>query len=285
MPIPRFSLFWLCVGVISALVLSYFFYCCKCKFDVWTLTPTQRVINAKLAREGESFKTLQYDLIGPNQAPDSLKDLVIQGYNIMVHTQEYAHDYVGDLLSCTNCHFAAGISTGGKGAGISLAGVAASYPQYSVRSKRVITLRDRINNCFQRSMNGKALPIDSKEMLALETYFQWISKNFPIYQDVPWLGAGVVDSNHTPNAQAGEAIYNYYCALCHGVDGKGDKQIPPLWGPESFNDGAGMNIMSMLAPFIQQNMPYTDATLTQEQALDVAAYIISKPRAHFEKKS
>ena len=98
MPIPRFSLFWLCVGVISALVLSYFFYCCKCKFELWALTPTQRVINAKLAREGESFKTLQYDLIGPNQAPDSLKDLVIQGYNIMVHTQEYAHDYVGDLL-------------------------------------------------------------------------------------------------------------------------------------------------------------------------------------------
>jgi thiosulfate dehydrogenase len=284
MPIPRFSPFWLCIGIGSALVLSYLFYFCKCEFEIWSLTPTQRVINAKLAREGESFKGLQYNLIGPTQAPDDLKELVVLGYNIVVRTQEFAPGYAGNRLCCTNCHFAAGISTGGKRAGISLAGVAASYPQFSTRSKKVITLRDRINNCFMRSMNGKALPMDSKEMVALETYFQWISKNFPIYQDVPWLGSGDIDSKHVPDAKAGEKIYSDRCALCHGANGEGDKQIPPLWGPDSFNDGAGMNVMSMIAPFVYQNMPYTDPTLTQEEALDVAAYVISRPRPHFEKK-
>ena len=42
-----------------------------------------------------------------------------------------------------------------------------------------------------------------------------------------------------------------------------EKTIPPLWGSNSFNDGAGMNTLEMLAPFIYLNMPYQQANLTR----------------------
>jgi len=58
--------------------------------------------------------------------------------------------------------------------------------------------------------------------------------------------------------------------------------IPPLWGPDSFNDGAGMARLITIANFVHFNMPhgtdYLDPRLTTEDAWDVAAYVVSRPR-------
>jgi thiosulfate dehydrogenase len=58
--------------------------------------------------------------------------------------------------------------------------------------------------------------------------------------------------------------------------------MPPLWGPDSFNDGAGMHRLIASASFIRANMPfgtrYTAPVLSVEDAWDVAAYINSQPR-------
>ena len=54
--------------------------------------------------------------------------------------------------------------------------------------------------------------------------------------------------------------------------------FPPLWGPDSFNDGAGMHRVLTAARFIKARMPLGDADLTSDEAFDVAAYMNAQPR-------
>lgn len=266
------------VGAIAA--IAYFLMMAG---DIGNDNFTQKRINEKLAREENTYKQLQFNLVDSNSAPESIKHLANLGFNIMVHTKKYAGEYVGNDLSCTNCHFAAGNTTGGPQGGISLAGVATKYPTFDTSLGKVIDLPVRINNCFLRSLNGKALPEDSEIMLALLTYFQWISKNLPIYGDIPWLKLHPLSSQHRGNPIQGKQIFEKYCALCHQEIYRGEIYPPPLWGEGAFNDGAGLSKIPKLSSFIFWNMPYDDETpvLTEEEAIDVSAYILSKPRPHY----
>ena len=238
---------------------------------------------------------LGFDLVDPEQAPQKERVSVMRGYHIFLDTPAYAPDYCHNVLSCTNCHFLGGGKLGGKNGGISLVGVTAEYPQFSKRSGKTISLKERICNCFERSMNGKSPPIDSATMNDLISYLQWISKELEDIKKkgdiktIPWLGLPEIKSQHIPNAQVGKEIYIQRCAACHRYDGAGGgvvdklskKTIPPLCGEYSFNDGAGMNTIKMLSSFVFLNMPYQGADLTEEESLDVAAYIIEQPRPHY----
>ncbi len=170
----------------------------------------------------------------PENAPKDILDDVMLGYHVVVDTQKYAADYVGNDLNCTNCHFDGGIAPGGKEGGLSLVGVAAKYPKYRSRQHGSADLVERTNGCFQRSQNGKPLPSDSPEMIGLMTYYHWISKDIPIYVDVPWLGLERTESAHKGDQQAGADVFAEFCAACHGSDGHGTEIAPPLWG-----DGSG----------------------------------------------
>lgn len=249
-----------------------------------TKNMSKSYMDHKLQRENEAFNSLNFNLVDPEGAPESIRALAKHGFKVMISTQTYASEYVGGKLNCTNCHFAAGNTSGGSQGSISLVGVATKYPAYDGRFNKVITLPDRINNCFTRSMNGKAVPLDSELMLSLVTYFQWISKDLPIYGTIPWLGLQLLSSKHVPNTDNGKRLYEKYCALCHRDDGRGGDNNPPLWGDESFNDGAGLYQLPKMAAFIYWNMPYNQITpaLSEAHALDVAAYILTKPRAHKE---
>ncbi|MHB9013338.1 MAG: c-type cytochrome [Ignavibacteriaceae bacterium] len=217
-------------------------------------------------------------------APAEIKDAVMLGYNIMMNTQKYAAGYVGNKLNCTNCHFNGGITEGGRNGGLSLVGVAATYPRYRKGQNYSEDIVTRTNDCFERSMNGKPLPSDSKEMTAIVTYYQWISNGLPIYANIPWLGIKYIKSTHTPNTANGKQIFAQNCAVCHGNNGQGTQVVPPLWGNDSFNDGAGMDKLKDIAAFTLNNMPMTNPILTDEEALDVAAFIINQPRPHFAAK-
>jgi len=244
----------------------------------------------KVEREKKTLVDLDINLVDPNQAPHSIKAYALKGYEIMIDTQKYAKEYVGNKLNCTNCHFAAGDTHGGIQGGIALAGVAAKYPLFNPSLNQIIDLKARINNCFEKSLNGKALPENSEEMMSLLIYLQWISKDVPIYSEIPWLGLKPLKKEYKGSIKAGKKLYFTYCSLCHGENGEGSektglgegivKDIPPLWGDDSFNAKAGMNHKRMLATFIYWNMPYMDLTpvLTEEQAFDVAAFILSHKR-------
>lgn len=238
----------------------------------------------------QAHDLMGFDLVDPEQAPYNIRASVMRGYRLIMDTAFYAPNYAHDELSCTNCHFSGGDTLGGKNGGISLVGVTTAYPQYSKRAGRVISLADRVNNCFQRSMNGIPLPTNSRMMNDILNYLKWISKEVEMVKDIPWLGLPEIKSKHHPDPKQGQIVYTQYCAACHQQNGSGGgvlgdvegKTIPPLWGSNSFNDGAGMSTMRMLAPFIYLNMPYQQASLSEEQALDVASYVLQQSRPHFK---
>ena len=214
-------------------------------------------------------------------APTGIKDAVVLGRNIMTNTAKYAAGHVGNKLTCSNCHFKGGVTQGGENGGLSLVGVGATYPAYKKRQNYAVHLITRTNDCFQRSMNGRPLKADSREMTAIVTYYQWISKGLPIYGNIPWLGLKHLKNNHKPDKTKGMQLFKDKCAVCHGENGQGSPAAPPVWGSGSFNDGAGMAKTANLAAFAHFNMPLGNPDLQVEDAIDVAGFVLAQPRPHF----
>jgi len=233
-----------------------------------------------------------FDLVDPVQAPASIRKSVIRGYQILTDTHSYAPQYASSQLSCTHCHFSEGDTIGGKNNGFSLVGVPTAYPRFSSRDGKIITLAQRINNCFERSLNGKPLPVDSQEMNDILAYLEWISKEVSHLKNLPWLGITPLKSTHEPDSIKGKQIYQSTCTACHGADGAGGgklpppvgKTIPPIWGKDSFNEAAGMSKLATMAAFIYWNMPYQQASLTENQAWDVAAFVLEQPHPPNQRK-
>ena len=155
----------------------------------------------------------------------------------------------------------------------------------------VITLKGRINGCMIRSMNGKELPPDRPEMQAIIAYIKFLGQGTP--EGVRFAGMGlfpIADPPVAADATRGEKVYADLCASCHNDNGQGEHDlsprlgylIPPLWGDDSFNAAAGMAKLAYAAAYVRTNMPFgvrdQDPVLTVQQAWDVAAYMISKPR-------
>lgn len=213
------------------------------------------------------------------------------GKDLIAHTAKYFGprgrvQRLTNGMNCQNCHTEAGTQNFGN----PFSAVASTYPRYRDRSGRVESIVFRINDCMQRSMNGVPLDSQSYEMQAMVAYLQWVGKGVP--KGVRPLGAGVQPLSflsRSADPQKGRLVYTNYCARCHGDNGEGvqmtdgvEYQYPPLWGPDSYNTGAGLYRLSQLAGFIKNNMPFgvnwNSPQLTDEQAWDVAAFIASQPR-------
>jgi len=228
--------------------------------------------DGRLVRRGQDLITATYAHIGPLVA-------------------DPAKRYAGNSLACSNCHLHAGT----KMYGLPIFGLYREYPRYNPRSGSDITLEDRVDGCMTRSMNGRPLPADSPEMGAILTYLKFLSTDVPPGTRLPGLGAGQMrELDRAADPERGARVYAGICARCHRVDGAGFRRtypganpgymIPPLWGPDSFNDGAGMSRLINAANFIHANMPagidYLAPRLSVEEAWDAAAYIVSQPRPH-----
>ncbi len=249
-----------------------------------TISMPQKTVLPPALSPREATPAINYAPPSLQDAPESIREAVLLGSNIIMETGKYASPYSGNKLTCANCHFKGGITQGGKNGGLSLVGVGAVYPKYRKRQNYAVDLVARTNDCFTRSMNGLPLPAESKEMTALVTYYQWISKGLPVYATIPWLGVQPFKSTHTPDKTKGGKLFETKCSVCHGKDGDGNSSTPPLWGDNSFNDGAGMYKAENLAPFAHLNMPLGNPDLSVEDALDVTAHIISQPRPHYSRK-
>jgi thiosulfate dehydrogenase len=215
-----------------------------------------------------------------SDAPKELEPLVQQGYNIIHETHKYAPNHVGNELDCTNCHFNAGMMKDT----LSLVGVASEFPKYNPVVKKVVDLATMTNMCFMRYLNADPLPADSSDMLAILAYYQWISKGVPVYAEVPWLKFEPVMSEHKPNVQDGSKVFTQ-CMPCHGKEGQGllPSGAPPLWGKGAFPSGPGMGKEDVLAAFVHRFMPKGNPDLSTDQALDVAAFVLSHPRPQMKK--
>lgn len=212
-----------------------------------------------------------------------LGDAIRYGQQILTNTQGTVKANVGNALNCTSCHLDAGRTAYAA----PLVGLTGMFPEYRSRSGRVESLEDRLNDCFLRSMNGKALAPASREMVGLLAYVSWLSQGVPVGREVEGRGFRDISAPGPADATRGKEIFAAKCAACHGVDGQGRQAagkyvFPPLWGPQSFNVGAGMARLSVAAAFVQAKMPLGNAgTLTDQEAYDVAAYFTTQPRPPF----
>ena len=221
-------------------------------------------------------------------------DQVVRGMRLHLQTKALLPDNVGNALNCTSCHLNAGTVADGS----PFIGVSAFFPSYAPRAGKQITLEDRINGCFRRSMDGKPLPVASPDMQAMVAYFDWMKMNTVPGDKVAGRGVGKVDPAIKPDSANGQAVYAQQCAVCHGDQGQGLKHadghfiFPPLWGEESFNIGAGMARTYTAAAFVKRNMPIGfherfplgQGGLSDQDAVDVAEYFSHQPRPDFPDK-
>ena len=208
-------------------------------------------------------------------------DIVRKGRDIFTDTRTHAGEFVGNSLSCGNCHLDAGRLANSA----PLCGAYVRYPAYRSKTGQVNNYTERLQGCFMYSMDGKAPPAGSDVLVALETYSYWMAQGAPVGAQLP--GAGYPKKfkpPQPPDYARGEAVFVENCALCHGEDGQGQsvagRQVfPPLWGPKSYNWGAGMHQLDNAAGFIKANMPLgRGGSLSDQQAWDVAMFMNAQER-------
>jgi len=220
-------------------------------------------------------------------------DLVWYGHELIANTSFYLGPkgtvaHVSNGMNCQNCHLDAGTLPFAGNFGK----VYATYPRFNARSNGVQTIYGRINDCLQRSMNGKALDTATLEMRAIYAYIKWLGQDVPKGSSPAGTGATkLAYMNRPADPVKGKAVYLVTCQTCHTANGQGQPNVagtsyiyPPLWGADSYNDGAGLYRLSSFAGYVLNNMPfgtdYHNPQLTIEQAWDVAAFVNSQPRPH-----
>lgn len=243
----------------------------------------------------------QLDAQGPAATwspPDSLMiplspegDLIRYGRELVSHTAVYlgpqgSVSNISNGMNCQNCHLKAGRKIFGN----NFSAVASTYPKFRPRSGTRESIEKRVNDCLERSLNGKKLDEDSKEMRAFVSYIQWVGSGIP--KDSVPAGAGIFDLpflDRATDPQRGRVLYDAHCLRCHGRDGEGARNpnglewlYPPLWGPNSYNTGAGIFRLSRMAGYIKMNMPNEipadSSQLRDEEAWDIAAFVNTMPR-------
>jgi thiosulfate dehydrogenase len=224
-----------------------------------------------------------------------LSEEIRRGFRIFTNTPREVPRLAPGGMSCSNCH----MNGGQREKSLPLVGVAGMFPEYNRRSGRLFSLGDRITDCFLRSENAtgeilspEELPTPtSSEVLAVSAYLTWLSRGSEVGKNPWWRGQNQVAAAtlipvNKLDPRRGEAIYADRCVSCHGPDGQGveigDKRAGPLWGPGSWNDGAGAARVYTLAGMIRYSMPYLDpGNMTDEEAQQLAAFIDSRPRPGF----
>ena len=224
-----------------------------------------------------------------------LGDQIRRGYRLFINTPAEAPAFVHNRLSCGNCH----LNAGQRARALPVVGIAAAFPEYNKRDARSITLGERVISCFMRSENGSAgsaaPTTTSSEVLALSAYITWLSQGYATSTSPSWRGRNAIAAAKLIpidrlDPRRGAALFDEHCSSCHGQDGQGvqigDKRAGPLWGPDSWNDGAGAARVYTLAGIIRYEMPYLDpGSLSDEQAQEIAAFITSKPRPAYAGKA
>jgi thiosulfate dehydrogenase len=221
------------------------------------------------------------------------REQIAYGKELITHTSKYFGPkgsilQIANGLNCQNCHLQAGTAIFANNYG----SVASLFPKLRARSGKIETVYKRVNDCFERSLNSKAIDTGGKELQAMVAYINFIGSN--VEKGKKAEGSGLKDLVYLDRAaepQKGQLVYTSKCQSCHQQNGEGvynsdttEYTFPPLWGPHSYNDGAGLYRISNMAKYVKYNMPlgttYKNPQLTDEEAWDVAAFITSQPRPH-----
>ncbi len=231
--------------------------------------------------------SLYYDTVEGQE-----RKLIAYGQELIAHTSKYlgpngSVNQISNGMNCQNCH----LNAGKKNWGNNYSAVYSTYPKFRARSSSTETIFKRVSDCFERSLNGTAPDSNSNEYQAIYAYIKWLGKN--VKKGESPVGSGIPKLTYLDRAAdpvKGKQVYTVHCASCHGSNGEGIPDIdgnsfstPPLWGNNSYNDGAGLFRISNFAGYVKSNMPFKQVThqspiLTDEEAWDVAAYVNTQPR-------
>lgn len=270
------------------LLMSFFVY-------KWQ-SNTQKTQQVRQERKAKALA--QFDTATIQEAPDplSIKDEddaeeIQYGRDLIARTADYlgpegSVKAISNGMNCQNCH----LDAGSKPFGNNYMAVASTYPKFRARSGTAETLYKRVNDCFQRSLNGQPLDSTSREMKAIEAYIKWLGAAVP--KGKTPKGAGLLKLkflNRAANPDSGRVVFVQKCQSCHGADGQGlpmpegnGRRYPPLWGDKSYNEAAGLYRVSTFAGYVKANMPlgasYSNPQLSDAEAWDLAAFINAQPR-------
>ncbi len=216
---------------------------------------------------------------------------IIYGRELIANTSFYLGpkgklQHSSNGMNCQNCHLDAGT----KPFGNNYSAVASTYPKFRERSGTMESIYKRVNDCFERSLNGKALDTLGSEMQAIVAYIKWLGKDVPKGEKPKGVGLTELTYLDRPaDPEKGKTIYMLKCKTCHAENGEGKfndgqltYQYPPIWGEHSYNKGAGLFRLSRFAGYVKSNMPqnttFDSPQLTDEEAWDVSAFVNSQPR-------
>ena len=238
-------------------------------------------------------------LFSDNTTTGEQRKMIIYGQELIANTSKYfgPHGSINPIsngMNCQNCHLDAGTRPWGNNYGA----VASTYPKFRERSGTIESIPKRVNDCFERSLDGKAIDTASYEMKSIIAYMQWLGQD--VKKGEKPKGSGITNLVYLDRAASplnGQVVYNQKCQSCHGVNGEGLENLkgtgytyPPLWGGHSYNNGAGLFRLSRLAGYVKDNMPFNQAThqaavLTDEEAWDVAAFVNTQSRPAADMKN
>ena len=225
--------------------------------------------------------------------PTAEGELIKYGRDLIINTSHYLGPkgkvaMISNGMNCQNCHLDAGTRSWGN----NYSAVFSTYPKFRARSGAIETIYKRVNDCLERSLNGKSLDTAGREMQAIHAYIKWLGKNVP--KGIKPAGSGIADIifiDRPADPLAGQIVYTQKCQRCHAANGEGTfnsdstgYKYPPLWGKNSYNIGAGLFRISRFAGYVRYNMPFDlkekedVAPLTDNEAWDVAAFVNSQPR-------
>lgn len=230
-----------------------------------------------------------------NIARDPEGRTIRYGRELILHTARYFGPkgtiaQITNGMNCDNCH----IDGGTRIFGNNFSMVASTYPVYRNRNSKIETVEMRVNNCFERSLNGSSIEDSGKEMKSIVAYMNWVGKDVNKRQAPN--GSGIENLaflDRKADTKKGEIVFVALCQKCHGNNGEGklnddgkEYLYPPLWGEHSYNIGSGIYELSKFAGYAKNNMPfgfsYKNPQLTNEQAWDVAAFVNSKPHPGYK---
>ncbi len=290
------------VIIFLLILLGFSVYCNvnRPDFSNWfKKIPIDTVASNTAARALEADIKAKADMAELWKAPDTATLIdsdaasaqIKYGRDLIANTAEYLGPkgsvmHISNGMNCQNCHLEAGTKAWGNNYGA----VFSTYPKYRARSGQVENIYKRVNDCIERSLNGRALDTLGREMQAIKAYIEWLGKDVKKGQKAK--GAGIYDlpfMNIEASPLLGKKVFVEKCQSCHQANGEGvlnatkvSYTYPPLWGEHAYNSGAGLYRLSRLAGYVKYNMPlgatYTNPLLSDDEAWNVAAFINAQPR-------